>query len=133
MLAAEMGVSQDDIPPHHADVKNFVHTRLFDNTKADLIFCGGSVQRLHDQHRAEYRQGMENRRLSTSQLVFALNRIWDAGTLVMLMHRPESWDTVALLYTFTRIADDVRCFKPKEGHVIRSSFYMVAKGRSTWL
>jgi 23S rRNA U2552 (ribose-2'-O)-methylase RlmE/FtsJ len=128
MLAAEMGVTKDEIPPDHADVNNFIHTRLFDDVKADLIFCGGGVQRLHDQHRAGYRQQTEGTRLTTSQLVFAMNRVRTGGTLVLLMHRPETWATAVLLYTFTQCADTVRCFKPRQGHVIRSSFYIVATG-----
>lgn len=128
MLAAEMGVSETDIPPTHPDVANFIHTRPFEGVEADIIFCGGGVQRLHEPHRAEYRQRTEATRLATSQLVFALNRLRTGGTLVMLMHRPDNWFTLQLLYTISQFADKVQCFKPKAGHGIRSSFYMVAKG-----
>lgn len=50
----------------------------------------------------------------------------DGGTLIMLLHKPESWDVVKLLHALDKFAD-VRLFKPRRAHVIRSSFYLVAK------
>jgi 23S rRNA U2552 (ribose-2'-O)-methylase RlmE/FtsJ len=125
MLAAEMGVDiHDEIPASHPDAGRFLSDRPFEGKKFDLVFCGGTVLRMHQ--RLEYRQNCETTRLRTSQLVLALGRIRRGGTLVAVMHRADAWDSVILLQTFSRFAH-VQLFKPRTGHVRRSSFYMVAR------
>ncbi|KAK2054936.1 hypothetical protein LY76DRAFT_663308 [Colletotrichum caudatum] len=47
------------------------------------------------------------------------------GTMVVLLHKLEAWDTLLLLHTFRKFAT-VRLFKPRTSHAKRSSFYMVA-------
>jgi 23S rRNA U2552 (ribose-2'-O)-methylase RlmE/FtsJ len=122
MLAAEMGVN--DIPAEHPDVANFLLRRPFDGEIFDLIFCDGQVLRNHV--RAEYREGREASRLLTSQLVLALQRIRVNGKIVALLHKVDSWNTVAFLHTLSKFSK-LRLFKPVRKHAIRSSFYVVAE------
>lgn len=123
MLATEMGAPQ--IAPNHPDAANFVFSQPFSNRRFDLIFCDGQVLRRHQ--RAEYRERREAWRLLTSQLVVALQRVREGGTLVLLLHKLDAWDTVFLLHTLSKFST-LQLFKPTKKHAIRSSFYAVAKG-----
>ncbi|KAK0618871.1 hypothetical protein B0T14DRAFT_478734 [Immersiella caudata] len=125
-LAEEMGVSVSAIPADHPDAALFTSDRPFLGEQYDLVFCDGQVLRTHE--RGEHREHTEAARLTTSQLVLALQRIRPGGTLVMLMHRADSWGSVKMIHTFTQFSDSVTLCKPKSGHQMRSSFYMIAKG-----
>jgi 23S rRNA U2552 (ribose-2'-O)-methylase RlmE/FtsJ len=122
MLAVEMGVSV--IPTGHPDAANFLSDRPFSDQKYDLVFCDGQVLRMHP--RAEYREKREAWRLLTSQLVVSLQRVKENGTIIVLLHRLDAWDTVALLHTLNRFSS-LQLFKPKKKHAVKSSFYVVAK------
>jgi len=122
MLAKEFGV--DDPPPSHPEHKSFLTERPYSNHKFNLIFCDGQVLRTH--RRAEYREAHEARRLTVSQLILALQRILPGGTMIILLHKAESWNTVELLYNFSRFSS-IKLFKPRQKHAMRSSFYLVAK------
>lgn len=125
MLATEMGVDiQSEIPASHPDASRFLPDRLFEGEEFGLIFCGGTVLRTH--RRAEYRQSSEATRLQTSQLVLALGRVCRGGTLIVVMHRADAWDSVDLIHLFSGFAD-IQLFKPSKAHARRSSFYMVAR------
>jgi 23S rRNA U2552 (ribose-2'-O)-methylase RlmE/FtsJ len=129
LLAAEMGVSAEDIPPSHPDKARFDYWRYFDlkfeHVKADLVFCDGNNERTHEKLRAEYRKKeMETRRLNLAQLVFALSRIREGGTLVMLLHTPENM--LQILYSISKFAD-IQLYKPTCHHAPKSSAYLVAK------
>lgn len=126
MLAVEMGVSLAEIAPTHPDAGNFLSDRPYLGEQFDLVFCDGQVLRGHARHC--YREKREATRLATSQLVLALSRIRPGGTLVMLMHKAEAWDSFQLLRVFSKISTSVTLFKPQMKHAIRSSFYLVAKG-----
>jgi 23S rRNA U2552 (ribose-2'-O)-methylase RlmE/FtsJ len=124
MLTDELGRPTTTIPNTHPDVRNFSSQRPFQNEKFDLVFCGAAIQRAHP--RAGYREpNWERVRLTTSQLVVALQRLRDKGSLVLLMHRADSWDTIKIISTFSKFSN-VRLFKPLKKHAVRSSFYMVA-------
>lgn len=123
MLADEMGTPANSISVTHEDSGNFSSERPFLDEEFDLIFCGAAVQRTHN--RADYRDSCERLRLTFSQLVIALQRVREGGSLVVLLHKPEAWDNIELVNRFTRFSD-VSFFKPKRKHAIRSSFYMVA-------
>ncbi|KAK4160729.1 S-adenosyl-L-methionine-dependent methyltransferase-like protein [Cladorrhinum sp. PSN259] len=125
MLSDEMGVAKSSIPPDHPDASSFSSDRPFEEEKFDLVFCDGQVLRTHE--RGEYREKVESTRLLTSQLVLALQRIRWGGTMVILLHRAESWRTVKLIHTFSLFSERVELFKPLKAHKMRSSFYMVAK------
>jgi hypothetical protein len=122
MLASEFGV--DVIPENHPDQSLFVAERPFFDKRFQLVLCGGAV--LRDQERAEHRQGFERTRLTTSQLILAMQRILPGGTMVVLLRRPDTWDVLHLLHRFNSFAD-IQLFKPCRKYAVRSIFYLVAK------
>jgi 23S rRNA U2552 (ribose-2'-O)-methylase RlmE/FtsJ len=122
MLTAEMDCNK--IPSSHPDASSFLTGPIFPYERFQLVFCDGQVLRTHE--RSEHRESFEARRLMTSQLVLALNRILPGGTLVVLLHKCEAWDTLKLLQQFDSFAD-IQLFKPAKIHAIRSSFYLIAK------
>jgi 23S rRNA U2552 (ribose-2'-O)-methylase RlmE/FtsJ len=122
MLAKEFGV--DDIPITHPEHASFLDQRPYYGQTFDLVFCDGQVLRTHQ--RAEYREYFEGLRLTVSQLILALQRIRPGGTLIMLLHKIEAWDTMELLYRFSKFAS-IQVFKPMKKHAIRSSFYFIAR------
>ena len=129
MLAAEMGMSDDDlasIPPDHPDAAAFSADRPFRGQQFDLVFCDGQVLRTHKRH--GYREDLwhEGLRLLTSQLVLALQRVHDGATVIILLHRADSWRTASLIHSFASFAD-VQVFKPRRGHSKRTSFYLIAR------
>ncbi|TAQ87937.1 hypothetical protein B7494_g3742 [Chlorociboria aeruginascens] len=122
MLAAEY--SDKPVPRDHPDRASFDSRRHFRSIKFDLIFCDGIV--LRTQQRPSYRDEVEVTRLVTSQLILALQRIVEGGTLIMLLHKVDSWPSTIILYAFSRFAN-VELFKSSRKHTNRSSFYMIAK------
>ena len=135
MLAGEMGVTVDGdgdgdgvalVPATHPDAGRFLFERPFAGEQFDLVFCGGTVVRNHARAAYRCRAGCESVRLLTSQLVLGLGRLRPGGTLVLVMHRADAWDSVGLLRLFAGFADVV-LFKPARAHARKSSFYMVAR------
>ncbi|EME81209.1 uncharacterized protein MYCFIDRAFT_47158 [Pseudocercospora fijiensis CIRAD86] len=126
MFAADMGV--EDIPGSHPDHNNFLPRQLQDDQKFDLVMCDGQVLRTHS--RAEYREQRETRRLSNTQLALGLEHINPGGTMIILLHKPEIWPTLHLLFEFSKFAE-IQLFKPPKAHAKRSSFYLVATGIRT--
>jgi 23S rRNA U2552 (ribose-2'-O)-methylase RlmE/FtsJ len=122
MLAAEMGTLA--ILSDHPDVLSFSLDRPFSHQEFDLIFCDGQVLRTHQ--RAGYREKREAWRLLTSQLVVSLQRIAQGGTVVVLLHKLDAWDTIVLLHQLSRFST-LELFKPVKKHAVKSSFYVVAK------
>ena len=154
MLASEMLKGTDKtILRGFTDAAKLNPLRPFVSHKMDLVLLDGIVLRTHE--RASYRQTNEPLRLSTSQLVLGMQRITQGGTLVMLMHKVDSWASVNVIYSkfpgsspvcgsFSKsqiqraIANHetvaaiskfatVELFKPKSAHATRSSFYLVAR------
>ncbi|KAK3301883.1 uncharacterized protein B0T15DRAFT_442103 [Chaetomium strumarium] len=126
LLAGEMGTSASNIPASHPEATSFSFDRPFLEQKFDLVFCDGQVLRTHE--RLEYREKREASRLLTAQLVLALQRIREGGTMVILLHKADVWRSVSLMYTFATFSDSVELFKPQKPHALRSSFYLIAKG-----
>ena len=126
MLAADLGFTE--IPSNRPDRSEFVVDRCaYENLSFDLVFCDGQVLRTHAPNRETYRdQTKEATRLICSQLILALTRIKSGGTLAMLLHKAESFRTMALLRDFDKFAN-IELFKPVVGHARRSSFYLIAK------
>jgi hypothetical protein len=71
MLASEFGV--ETIPTGHPDYSLFLSERPFVDQRFQLIICGGAV--LRSQKRSEHRREFERTRLTTSQLILAMQRI----------------------------------------------------------
>ena len=124
MLAAEFDITE--IHDDHPDKANFLPDRVWAGELFDLVFCDGQVLRTHAPHLASYREQREAGRLICSQLVLAMQRIRPGGTLIMLLHKVEMWQTMRLLNTFNNIAQ-ISLFKPIAGHAKRGSFYLIAK------
>lgn len=124
MLAAEYGVT--DIPKDHPDVSNFSLDRPWGTKSFDLVFCDGQVLRTHTPHIANYREQREACRLTCSQLILAMQRIKPGGTLIMLLHNVDMWDTMKLLSIFDQISQ-IELLKPRRSHRTRGSFYLIAK------
>jgi 23S rRNA U2552 (ribose-2'-O)-methylase RlmE/FtsJ len=122
MLVKEFGT--ENPPRTHPEYASFIHERPYIRHTFDLVFCDGQVLRQHQ--RLGYRENKEPLRLTVSQLILALQRIRRGGTLIMLLHKVEAWDTLELLYDFSRFSS-IHAFKPKKKHAIRSSFYLIAK------
>lgn len=126
MLAADMGVPAADIPPGHPHARDFGPAELPAGQLFHLVLCDGQVLRNHEAHRAAYREGREASRLLLTQLALGLEHLRPGGTMIVLLHLLDAWDTIVLLHTFTKFSS-VRLFKPRRGHATRSSFYMVAQ------
>jgi len=121
MLAADMGVT--DIPEKHPDAGKFLPRQMSVAQVFDLVICDGHVLRTHA--RAPYRETREPARLKTTQLALGLEHIRPGGTMIVLFHKLEYWDTVCYVRRFARFSS-VQLYKPTKGHAQRSSFYMVA-------
>lgn len=112
------------IPTGHPDSTNFDLSRPFLGTMYDIVICGGAVG---DRHPMEsYRDGCERSRLRASELVFALNRLKQGGSIVLLLHLVDSWDTACVIHALSQFSD-IQLYKHPRIHAIKSSFYLVAK------
>ncbi|KAG9248366.1 hypothetical protein BJ878DRAFT_412928 [Calycina marina] len=114
----------DEIPKTHPECANFRIEKPYKFHKFDLAFCDGMVLRTHK--RATYREQTERLRLTTSQLIIAMTRVANGGTIALLQHKLDSWMPARIVCTFSRFSK-VQVFKPQKKHASRSSFYMVAK------
>ena len=123
MLAADMGIT--DIPEEHPDAGKFLPRALKEMQLFDLVLCDGHVLRTHAPVRASYRETREPARLKTTQLALGLEHLKQGGTMIVLFHKFESWDTVCFIRRFSKFSS-VQLYKPTAGHTKRSSFYMVA-------
>ncbi|TKA74652.1 hypothetical protein B0A55_07964 [Friedmanniomyces simplex] len=116
-----MGVT--NIPEEHPDHDNFLPRALQLGETYDLVICDGQVLCTHA--RAKYREGREATRLAVTQLALGLEHLTPGGTMVVLLHKVEAWNTIRLLSKFKQCAS-IKLFKPTRAHAKRSSFYMVA-------
>ncbi|EQB53632.1 hypothetical protein CGLO_06621 [Colletotrichum gloeosporioides Cg-14] len=123
MLAQDMGVA--DIPSNHPESDAFIPQQLGPQDKFNLVLCDGQVLRQHEEFRAQYRESCEARRLTVTQLALGLEHLEPGGTMIVLLHKVEAWDTVLLLREFSKFST-VRLLKPLKSHTKRSSFYMIA-------
>ncbi|RDW71978.1 hypothetical protein BP5796_08012 [Coleophoma crateriformis] len=124
MIAGEF--TNQKIPEEHPEYKSFNRIRPFSKHKFDLIFCDGNVLRTHQRPEYRKQREIETLRLNCSQLILALQRVHTHGTLVMLLHKVDYWDSLHLIYSFSKFAD-VSLFKPCRAFKARGSFYMIAK------
>ncbi|KAF4436410.1 AB hydrolase superfamily [Fusarium acutatum] len=124
-LAADMGITKDDVPLNFPGPYDFLFEKVFDDIeKFDLVFCDGQVLRTHP--RAEWREPREATRLTLTQAALGLEHLRNGGTMVILMHKLDSWRSFDLIHQFSRMAT-VKLYKHYRHHKIRSSFYLVAK------
>ncbi|KAJ5644516.1 hypothetical protein N7507_010527 [Penicillium longicatenatum] len=123
MYPTEMGY-EGSIPSGHPDANHFNTSRPLLDDSYDIVICGGAVGR--DHPREEYRRDCEGTRLTVSQMMFAMNRLKNGGSMVLLLHRIEAWDTVCILNAFNQFSD-IQLYKHPKCHAIKSSFYLVAR------
>ncbi|KAF4499404.1 methyltransferase family [Fusarium agapanthi] len=124
-LAADMGVTKDDVPLNFPGPYDFLFEKVLgDNEKFDLVLCDGQVLRIHP--RAEWREPREATRLALTQTALGLEHLKNGGTMVILMHKLDSWRSFDLIHQFSKMAT-VKLYKHYKHHKIRSSFYLVAK------
>ena len=125
-LVGDMGIDDGDIPEERPDFGKFQKDEVWVGEQFDLVFCDGQVLRNHSQEMAEHRQRCEARRLTCGQLLIALRHVRVGGSMVVLLHKIDRWDTVLTLRAFDQFAS-IALFKPLTAHKARSSFYLVAK------
>ncbi|KAI8945570.1 hypothetical protein F4801DRAFT_594023 [Xylaria longipes] len=121
MLGADMGL--DAIPQEHPEAQDFLPRHVPPEDAFDIAICDGQVLRKH--HRAAYRERREAARLMFTQLAIALEHMKPGGTMLVLLHKVESWRCALVLRAFYGFSE-VRLFKQRRAHAKRSSCYMVA-------
>ncbi|OAA69166.1 Ribosomal RNA methyltransferase RrmJ/FtsJ [Akanthomyces lecanii RCEF 1005] len=114
------------IPTSHPDAENFLPRQLEPTRVFDLVVCDGWVGCVLRTHkRLEYRENREARRLSTTQFAIGLKHLRVGGTMIILLHKLDSYETASLIHRFQEFSK-VQLLKPTSGHTRKSSFYMVA-------
>ncbi|KAI5843366.1 hypothetical protein DFP73DRAFT_551715 [Morchella snyderi] len=87
-----------------------------------LVICDGNRLRSHEHGMVRKWEPM---RLTLSQLILGLTHVRPGGSMIVLLHGADHWDTVGMMYRFSKFSD-IHLFKPKAAHRNRSSFYLVA-------
>ncbi|KAJ5761171.1 hypothetical protein N7520_008327 [Penicillium odoratum] len=123
MYPTEMGYA-GHVPEGHPDARKFETNQPLLGNRYSIVFCGGAVGR--DHPRKDYRKDCEGTRLIVSQTVFAMNHLNPGGSIVLLLHRVEAWDTVCILNAFNQFSE-IELYKHPKCHAIKSSFYLVAR------
>ncbi|CVK93811.1 uncharacterized protein FMAN_03162 [Fusarium mangiferae] len=124
-LVADMGITKNDVPLNFPGPYDFLFEKVLgDNETFDLVFCDGQVLRTHP--RAGWREPREATRLTLTQIALGLEHLKNGGTMVILMHKLDSWRSFDLIHQFSKMAT-VKLYKHYRHHKIRSSFYLVAK------
>ncbi|KAJ4218951.1 hypothetical protein NW759_008106 [Fusarium solani] len=125
MLAADMGMQVEDVPATGPDPGNLEFTKVFsDSERFDLVLSDGAVRRTHQ--RPAWREHREATRLTLTQLAIGLQHLNNGGTMVILLHKLDSWPCFSLIRNFSKFST-VQLFKHPQHHRLRSSFYLVAK------
>lgn len=125
LMAGDLGVLPDEIPPEHPDANNFMTKQIRPRAQFDLVTSEGGVLRPHQVTLGSHREQREAHRLKASQLALALARVKNGGRMIVLMHKAEAWNSLCLFYLFSKFAK-LRLFKPDREHQYKSSFYMIA-------
>uniref|UniRef100_A0A0C4DJN6 Ribosomal RNA methyltransferase FtsJ domain-containing protein n=1 Tax=Fusarium oxysporum (strain Fo5176) TaxID=660025 RepID=A0A0C4DJN6_FUSOF len=126
LLAEDMGC--ETISRDHTDARKFQSRQLEPDRRLGLVICDGATLRNHI--RDPNKKDCEARRLTTTQLALGLEHVEPGGTMVILLHKVEAWDTVTILNRFNKFSN-INLYKPKPGHETRSSFYLIATNIQT--
>lgn len=121
LLAEDMGC--ETILRDHPDARNFQSRQLEPDRRFGLVVCDGAT--LRNYIRDPNKKDCEARRLTTTQLALGLEHVELGGTMVILLHKVEAWDTLTILNRFNKFSN-IKLYKPKTGHETRSSFYLIA-------
>ncbi|KAB5551422.1 hypothetical protein GE09DRAFT_1223213 [Coniochaeta sp. 2T2.1] len=126
-LVGAMGFKKEEIDPDYLDTENFIFGQKFPRIpEFDLVFCGGATKHDQDHERPTSDSVTDCLQLTLSQLLIATNRISEGGTMVVLLHRPETWITCQLIYMISKFAK-INLFKPRGVDRMYKTFYLVAK------
>ncbi|KAI3571848.1 hypothetical protein IWW34DRAFT_242209 [Fusarium oxysporum f. sp. albedinis] len=126
LLAEDMGC--ETFSRDHPDARKFQSRQLEPDRRFGLVICDGATLRNHI--RDPNKKDCEARRLTTTQLALGLEHVEPGGTMVILLHKVEAWDTVTILNRFNKFSN-IKLYKPKPGHETRSSFYLIATNIQT--
>lgn len=77
---------------------------------------------------SSWRGNRDSDLLLVSQLVLGLQGVKTGGTIIVLLHNPESSQTARVLYLLDKISKKLTAHKPTSVHSDRSSFYAIAQG-----
>ena len=88
----------------------------------DIVIC--DRVNLRNYTHAQLRH-WEGGRLLVCQLILGLSFIKPGGSMLILLHTLEAWNTFVTVYNFSKIAN-IRLYKPERAHGIRSSFFLMA-------
>ncbi|KAF8442745.1 hypothetical protein BGX38DRAFT_1095898, partial [Terfezia claveryi] len=105
------------LPPHLQFPPSKPSDRVY-----DIVISGsGHLRRcVHAQLRP-----WEAGRSLVSKLILGLSFVKPGGSMLIVLHNLEVWNTFATVYNFSRIAN-IALYKPEWSHAIRSSFYLIA-------
>ncbi|KAM0294465.1 hypothetical protein ACHAPM_011204 [Fusarium culmorum] len=121
LLAEDIGYKT--ISRDHPDARNFQSRQLEPDRRFGLVVYDGAT--LRNYVRDPNKKDCEARRLTITQLALGLEHVELGGTMVILLHKVEAWDTVTILNRFNKFSN-IKLYKPKTGHETRSSFYLIA-------
>ncbi|TGZ79219.1 hypothetical protein EX30DRAFT_373177 [Ascodesmis nigricans] len=125
MFSNEFGLPAKLVPEDHPDKARFVDFRPFAMLRFDLVFC--DAQMLRTQERGEHRGHLVERiRLRASQILIALGRIKQGGTMVMLLNHMEAPQCIDIIRDIDSISE-VTVWKPEKIWGVKSTFYLIAK------
>jgi len=105
------------LPPHLQSPPSKPSDRVY-----NIVISDGAFLRTHKH--AQLRR-WEATRLQVCQLILGLSFVKPGGSMLILLHHLEAWDTATTVYNFSRFAN-IRLYKPKLAYGIRSSFYLIA-------
>ncbi|KAB5579895.1 hypothetical protein GE09DRAFT_950055 [Coniochaeta sp. 2T2.1] len=126
-LVGAMGFKQEEMDPDSLDTENFIFDQKFLRIpEFDLVFCGGATKHDQDHEKPNSDSVMDCLQLTLSQLLIAMNRISEGGTMIVLLYRPETWITCQLIYMISKFAK-IKLFKPRGVNRMYKTFYLVAK------
>ena len=121
-----MSVDNNDISKKHSDFEKFQKDEIWIEKQFDFVFCDDQIFRNHSQDITKHRQRCETKRLICNQLLIALRHVKIGDSMMILLHKIDSWNTVLTLRVFDRFAN-IAFFKSLTAHKARSSFYFVVK------
>lgn len=125
ILVADMGITEEDVPSNLPGPRGLHFTKAFaDEEKFDIAICGGAVVHTHPRQESHGRH--ESIRLTLTQLAISLDHLKPGGSMIILLHKVEAWRCFHLIHQFSRISE-IKLFKHRKHHGIRSAFYFIAK------
>ena len=105
------------LPPHLQSPPSKPSDRVY-----NIVISDGALLRIHKHAQLRH---WEATRLQVCQLILGLSFVKPGGSMLILLHHLDSWNTATTVYNFSRFAT-IRLYKPELAYGIRSSFYLIA-------